>query len=889
MQQLKLISVFFASMAALGNWSTLAHEFWIAPKSHQMGQGDPLVAELMVGRNMHGTPLPYLSSNFESFTITDRSGTWAVEGFEGDIPALSADLRRNGLHIITYQSQPSEAIFESWDDFLYYLGYEGLGEFAARHLARGLPQAGFKEYYSRNAKSYVQVGQVDPQDRDRPTGAPFELVVGQNPYSPDLASLTLQLLRLGKPVADRQVALFRYDGEIRRHLYKTAADGTIDVSLRGGGSFLFSATDLQPLEDEDAVWESHWASLTFALPIVLPPPHPLDPLNKIEIRTAMRIIGQSGHATRDTRVVMTALAEPGKVSVLKWQPGEPVDRHAFVVLRNGRETYEATVNLDSNKLLDWVHRPNVQPSIQSAEWARAQDLVKADERWLSGMARRGYHDAANIFCEALSAGFFDKPEEAGRRLVKMACYELDGTVGNIYGRPIEGLWATVDLDFGEVIEVIDTGAVEISQVAHRLDTGDAFPQEMLAAATAASANIKIDQNVVAWGPWSFHLGFDQRFGPVLSLASYLDRGQQRPVLYQGHLSEIFVPYMDASEGWYHRSYMDAGEYGLGRLSSPLRAGIDCPKSAVFRDAVLSSPIGAPTTRVRTVCLFERPGSGPLWRHWEALDGSHHGRVAHELVVRTVPSVGNYDYVIDWIFSLTGEITVKVGATGIDAVKGVNAKIAQEYTLDQKDTAGMLVAPNLVAVYHDHYFSFRLDLDVDGPANSFRRARLTQQVLPQTSARRSLWRLRDIPTPTETAISMRNGPEIWWVENPDQLTALGHQPGYQITVGSNATSLLAADDWPQKRAAFASETLWITQRKPGERAAAGAYPNQSKGGEGLNAFTNKETISDTDIVLWPTLGFHHVTRPEDWPVLPTLWHELRLRPFAFFERNPSLKP
>ena len=36
-----------------------------------------------------------------------------------------------------------------------------------------------------------------------------------------------------------------------------------------------------------------------------------------------------------------------------------------------------------------------------------------------------------------------------------------------------------------------------------------------------------------------------------------------------------------------------------------------------------------------------------------------------------------------------------------------------------------------------------------------------------------------------------------------------------------------------------------------------------------------------------MGFHHLTRPEDWPVLPTTWHQLRLRPYGFFTENPAL--
>ena len=92
---------------------------------------------------------------------------------------------------------------------------------------------------------------------------------------------------------------------------------------------------------------------------------------------------------------------------------------------------------------------------------------------------------------------------------------------------------------------------------------------------------------------------------------------------------------------------------------------------------------------------------------------------------------------------------------------------------------------------------------------------------------------------------------------------------------------------QARAAFAAHTLWLTAYDPNEKWSAGQYPYLSKPGQGLPAYvSNQQNITNTDIVAWYTLGSRHITRPEDFPILPTRWHEFQLRPVHFFDRDPS---
>src|SRR5260221_111977 len=209
-----------------------------------------------------------------------------------------------------------------------------------------------------------------------------------------------------------------------------------------------------------------------------------------------------------------------------------------------------------------------------------------------------------------------------------------------------------------------------------------------------------------------------------------------------------------------------------------------------------------------------------------------------------------------------------------------------------DTAyGDLVAPKLVDVNHDHFLSFRLDTDIDGQANTLVRQRLVRERLPGNVGRRSLWRVVDQPVGVEgpLAADMHGAPELWRIENPNRTNSLGQHPGYELRPGHSAISMLAADDFPQRRASFSGAPLWVTAYAPDELYAAGLYPNQSRGGGGLPAYVARHRpVANADIVLWYTMGFHHVPRPEDWPVLPTMWHSVALVPYGFFDHNPSVE-
>jgi len=313
---------------------------------------------------------------------------------------------------------------------------------------------------------------------------------------------------------------------------------------------------------------------------------------------------------------------------------------------------------------------------------------------------------------------------------------------------------------------------------------------------------------------------------------------------------------------------------------------------VYISNLVNDDKGVPVMKSRQACLFESYAGDPAWRHFE--DGEEFGSGARVLVLRTAAVIGNYDYILDWRFERDGNLRVAVGATGIIETKSSKARDAAENTSHSMsgaaDEFGHFVAENTIGVNHDHFFSYRLDIDVDGVNNSFMPMRLAKRQL-NNPMRKSIWVAEPSIAKTEKEAMMDihlDHPAMWHFINPNVKGPLGYPTGYELMPGATAASLLDPSDGPQKVGAFSTHQLWVTPYRSEERFAAGTYPLESKGDDGLAVWTKADRpIENTDIVAWYTLGFHHVPRAEDWPVMPVMWHDFVLRPFDFFPRNPIL--
>jgi primary-amine oxidase len=606
--------------------------------------------------------------------------------------------------------------------------------------------------------------------------------------------------------------------------------------------------------------------------------YPLDPLNASEIRQTVQILKESGRFTSDLRFASLALNEPPKEEVQKFQPGKAFRREAFAILydRKLNQTFEAVVDLNGRSVQSWKQIPGVQPAMIAEDFTMAERAVRADTRWQAAMKKRGISDFKKVVLVFWPPGYYGESGEPSFRWCRVLSYDL-GDSYNPWARPIDGVIADVNLNSGEVFRFKDIGLVSLPRNGGEYaSSGDSYAPffSRVRARIPYGMPFQVNGNEVRWRNWRFRFAMHPREGLVLYTVAYQDQGQFRSILYRASLSEVLTTYGDSSPGWYFRNIFDEGETGLGSRAGPLVPGVDLPANARFFTAVLADSLGSPVERGRAVAIFERDRE-MLWRH------SYAARSAPELVLFYTVTVGNYDYGFSWIFHDDGELEVQVLLTGITLVHsrdgGGNADNAQP------------VGENVAAVNHQHFFNFRLDMDVDGVQNTV----VEQSAEPASndgSGYGNSFRSKETMLQTEKQarrIVDSSAGRIWRVINRASFNALGKPVGYALVPEENALPLSGMNSWVRKRAGFVNAHLWVTPFDPHEYYAAGAYPYQSHGDDGLATWTEADrTVEDRDIVLWYTLGITHIPRPEEWPIMPVHRAGFRLVPDGFFSSNPT---
>jgi len=250
-----------------------AHEFWIEPRDYTLDVDARVMANLVNGEDFDGIRLSYLPQRVVRFELLHADAVQPLDPRIGDVPGLQADPQGDGLHVYGYQSTTSTLTYDDWASFQRFADHKDFLDIEARHRARGLPDADFREVYARFAKTLVAVG--DGAGSDRPMGYETEIVALENPYTDDTLDdgVSVQVFYQDLPRMDAQVELFEKapDGTVTVTYHRTDSNGIADLPVTPGHSYLVDAVVLrEPAPDlaasSDAVWETLWASLTFAVP-----------------------------------------------------------------------------------------------------------------------------------------------------------------------------------------------------------------------------------------------------------------------------------------------------------------------------------------------------------------------------------------------------------------------------------------------------------------------------------------------------------------------------------------------------------------------------------------------------------------------------------------------
>jgi primary-amine oxidase len=624
-----------------------------------------------------------------------------------------------------------------------------------------------------------------------------------------------------------------------------------------------------------------------------PATHPLDPLSADELRAAREVLAAAGKLSERTRLALVVPEEPAKEQVLAAErDGEPVDRRALLVVLDTSDgcAHEAVVSLDRRELVAWREvptgrHPYGQPPITNGEFEAVDEIVKLDPRWRRAMADRGVTDLSLVFVTPLSAGQFGFPEEAGRRLLRSLAFVRHHPEDSPWAHPVDGLVAYVDLIARRVVEVVDTGVVPVPKECGNFAPRDQGPGPLALAPLEIrqpeGPGFTVAGNQVSWANWRLRLSFNAREGLVLHQVRVVDGGRERPVLYRASIAELVVPYADPSPTRFWISYFDAGEYSLGRCVNSLMLGCDCLGEIRYLDVTLADDHGAPYVVRNAICLHEED-VGVLWKHTDEVTGTAGTQRSRRLVVSFFATVGNYDYGFFWYLYLDGTIRMEVKLTGVLFTGAVPPGAGHDHATE--------VAPGLVGAYHQHLFCARLDMTVDGTANTVSEVEVERVPTGDGNPYGNAFRRRATVLASESKASRMADPSVgraWVVENPGSRNRLGQPSGYMLVPRPGPALLAQPGSAVAARAAFATRHLWVTRYDPAERYPAGDYPNQHAGGAGLPEWTAADRpLEGQDVVLWHTFGSTHLPRTEDWPVMPVESTGFTLRPVGFFDRNPA---
>ncbi|KAF2719580.1 amine oxidase catalytic domain-containing protein [Polychaeton citri CBS 116435] len=401
------------------------------------------------------------------------------------------------------------------------------------------------------------------------------------------------------------------------------------------------------------------------------------------------------------------------------------------------------------------------------------------------------------------------------------------------------------------------------------------------------------QQYVKWFGFEFYLATS----PAQGLMLYDIRFKGERIMYHLGLEEAMAHYAGDDPMAGGQEFFDAF-FGMGTSSFELVPGYDCPAYADYLDA-RSHRLYGTETLPNSICVFEYTSDYLLSRHTAQYMVTASRNTF--LTLRSVATVGNYDYTIDYQFYLDGAIEVKVRASGY-----IYGAFYAQNSLKNEDEYGHRVHEALSTSMHDHVINFRADMDVAGSSNDM----VKLAIEPTTKeydwdkasgiSERNTMHLKEYPVEEEQGIDWaKNGEQFYIVYSADKKNKWGERRGYRVTSGTgmgntphltikNSTTLGNSARW-------AEHDIWVVRNKDTEPRGADPlnYLEPHHPLIDFNDIANGESLErsseyDGDLVVYFNLGSHHIPHSGDIPntLMHTSASSVMFVPHNFADSDPS---
>ncbi|EEP82637.1 conserved hypothetical protein [Uncinocarpus reesii 1704] len=639
--------------------------------------------------------------------------------------------------------------------------------------------------------------------------------------------------------------------------------------------------------------------------------HPFDPLSPEEIALVVQAV-KHAYAEKNVIFRVVTLAEPRKVDMIPFLEAEhasksaiPPCRTAMVqfYLENSSDFREIHVDLSSLKVTKELKLTGKHSYLDPQLMDECEQACLKDEQVQEAIRALQLPEGAVVCVEPWTYGT-DGMHDMSKRILMCYFYMRlnDHGDANYYAYPLDiCVEMTDDLDVIGIL-TLPSGCHDRVQPAadgikpfdrRKLHKSSEYHPELAKERRTTTRpyhvvqpegpSFKTDGNLITWEKWRMRVGFNYREGLTLHDITY----DGRSVFYRLSLSEMFVPYGDSRAPYPRKAAFDLGSNGAGVNANNLKLGCDCLGSIKYFDGYHHTISGDPLILKNAICCHEID-DGILWKHTNYRTENAVVTRSRILALQTIITVGNYEYIFAFQFTQDAAINYEVRATGILSTVPIDLGDSVPY--------GTIVAPGVLAPYHQHLFCLRIDPAIGGHANSL----IVEDSVPMPLDEPTVHNPFGIGYTTSQSIidtesfldtDIAKG-RVFKIVNENITNPVTGTPiGYKLVPHYSQMLLAHPSSIHARRSEFCSHPIWVTKYDDRELYAAGDHTMQSLGGEGIESWIKSRphpvSVRNEDIVLWHAFGTTHNPRVEDWPVMPCEKMLVSLKPVNFFDRNPAL--